>query len=151
MRCNAFRPGSLAHPGPLGGLGHPGPLGRFGPLGSLSRLSRLSPLGDRSHLKQAVAIDRAVRLRRLGRLVSHGAVLALLAAPQTARPATAQPLASSLTYTAVAPCRILDTRSSQGGAGPLVPGQVRTVNVAGGSSGDFTGQGGHPGGCSVPG
>ncbi|MDP9120229.1 MAG: hypothetical protein M3O15_02505 [Acidobacteriota bacterium] len=78
-------------------------------------------------------------------------LVGLLLLPFGSRIAPAQVLGSSLTYTAVEPCRLFDSRPSQGGPGPLAPGQVRTINVAGARSGDFASQGGHPGGCAIPG
>lgn len=51
-------------------------------------------------------------------------------------------------YWALSGCRIADTRLSA--AGPLVPGQVRSLHVVGSTS-DFAGQGGRVGGCGLPG
>ena len=49
-----------------------------------------------------------------------------------------------LVYTPVTPCRLFDTRASQGGMGPLLPNVIRTY----GAIAPVTGQGG-PGGCSA--
>src|SRR5580693_2119042 len=64
--------------------------------------------------------------------------------------AQAQVLSTNLVYTSVQPCRVFDTR---GGGGPILPGagNARTFNIVGNNSPDFTGQGGHAGGCSIPG
>jgi hypothetical protein len=64
--------------------------------------------------------------------------------------AQAQVLSPNLVYTSVQPCRVFDTR---GGGGPIAPGagNARTFNIVGNNSPDFTGQGGHPGGCNIPG
>jgi hypothetical protein len=61
-----------------------------------------------------------------------------------ALPAAAQ---QDLVYTAVSPCRIVDTRSSTGGV--LVVGAAQTFNVAGGTN--YSGQGGSASGCGIPG
>ena len=53
-----------------------------------------------------------------------------------------------LVYTALPPCRIVDTRQSSAGA--LSTGLVRTFHVVG-STADFAGQGGTGGGCGIPG
>ncbi len=92
-------------------------------------------------------------LTTLRPLPSLIALIALIAATLTAAPAPAdaQVLGTSLTYNTVQPCRIFDSRPSSGGTGPIGRGQVRTLNVVGSASADFTRQGGHPGGCSIPG
>jgi hypothetical protein len=64
-----------------------------------------------------------------------------------AQAVTAQPLAQDLLFTSVAPCRLFDTRVP---GAPLAPGVSRTFTVVGGSS-DFANQGGHAGGCGLPG
>jgi Chaperone of endosialidase len=56
--------------------------------------------------------------------------------------------ADRLMFNSVAPCRILDTRLS--GAGALGSGETRTFHVVGSTS-NFGGQGGHAGGCGLPG
>lgn len=53
---------------------------------------------------------------------------------------------SSLTFVPLAPCRIIDTRSTS--AGKMNPGETREFQVAG--STDFGAQGGNLGGCGVP-
>jgi hypothetical protein len=55
----------------------------------------------------------------------------------------------SLLFTAIAPCRLIDTRVM---GGPLVAGSSRTFNVAGvGTPGSLASQGGNPNGCPIPG
>jgi hypothetical protein len=68
-----------------------------------------------------------------------------------AAPAAAQMLAPNLSYTSVLPCRVFDTRSSTNGK--LIHGVAQTFNVVGGDVNPttFTSQGGHGGGCSLPG
>jgi hypothetical protein len=82
-------------------------------------------------------------------LLSGLAVLALCLA--AARSASAQiTLAPNLIYTSIQPCRVFDTRSSTGGK--LVHGVTQTFNVVGNTTGVyFTNQGGHNGGCGIPG
>jgi hypothetical protein len=63
--------------------------------------------------------------------------------------AEAQVLAPNLLYTSVQPCRVFDTRTAT--AGELVVNVTRTFNIVGNTSSDFTSQGGHAGGCSIPG
>jgi hypothetical protein len=72
-------------------------------------------------------------------------VTALLAA---AAPGLAQQQAQNLVYTAVAPCRVADTRLAVAGA--LVAGVTRTFHVVGATN-DFGAQGGTVGGCGLPG
>jgi hypothetical protein len=55
-----------------------------------------------------------------------------------------------LVYTALPPCRILDTRPSQGGTGAMAANETRTFHVVGSTS-NFAGQGGLAGGCGIPG
>jgi hypothetical protein len=74
-------------------------------------------------------------------------LVTLLLAP-VAGPAEAQPLSGKLTFTAVQPCRVFDTRAQA--AGPLAPGVARAFHVVGATN-DFTGQGGQAGGCGIPG
>jgi hypothetical protein len=62
-----------------------------------------------------------------------------------ARPAAAS---ERLMFNSVAPCRIVDTRLATGGA--LAANETRTFHVVGSTS-DFVGQGGHAGGCGLPG
>ena len=50
-----------------------------------------------------------------------------------------------LLYTPITPCRLFDTRPSQGGAGALVPSVTRTYGVTG-----AVGAQGGPGGCAAP-
>jgi hypothetical protein len=71
------------------------------------------------------------------------AALALADAPA----AEGQALAPNLFYTSIEPCRIFDTRAA---GGPLAPSVTHLFTVVGASS-DFTLQGGHGGGCAVPG
>jgi hypothetical protein len=62
----------------------------------------------------------------------------------------AQVLVQNLLYTSVQPCRLVDTRLATAGA--LVAGSPRTFNVTGSATGTtFTDQGGHSGGCAIPG
>ena len=56
--------------------------------------------------------------------------------------------AERLVFNSVAPCRIINTRLSP--AGPLAANETRTFHVVGSTS-DFTAQGGHAGGCGLPG
>lgn len=79
----------------------------------------------------------------MGHLPPHRwlGVCALAAVPCVAQ-------AQQQVYTAVNPCRIVDTRVSA--AGPLTPGVPRTFNVVG-STADFPAQGGTVGGCGIPG
>ena len=51
-------------------------------------------------------------------------------------------------YVPITPCRIVDTRIPS--PNPLVANITRTFNVVG-STNDFAGQGGDPGGCGIPG
>lgn len=69
------------------------------------------------------------------------AVCVLTVVPSAAR-------AQQLVYTAVNPCRIVDTRFAVGGV--LTPGVARPFNVVG-STADFPAQGGTAGGCGIPG
>jgi len=55
---------------------------------------------------------------------------------------------SDLVYTPVTPCRLFDSRVSQGGPGPIAANSQWNVFVAG--SANFFAQGGTPMGCSVP-
>ena len=55
-----------------------------------------------------------------------------------------------LVYTALPPCRILDTRPSQGGTGAMAANETRTFHVVG-TTNNFAGQGGLAGGCGIPG
>jgi len=56
--------------------------------------------------------------------------------------------AERLVFNSVEPCRIVNTRLSA--AGPLAANETRTFHVVGSTS-DFVGQGGHAGGCGLPG
>jgi len=56
---------------------------------------------------------------------------------------------SDLVYTPVTPCRVFDSRVSQGGPGPIAANTQRNVFVAG-SVANFAAQGGTAGGCGVP-
>jgi hypothetical protein len=61
----------------------------------------------------------------------------------------AQTLSQGLIFTAIQPCRLVDTRVA---GGALVPGTPRLFNAVGvGSAGSLSGQGGNPGGCPIPG
>ena len=76
-------------------------------------------------------------------------VLQSLQSPRTPRNVTASALGdgtSSLTFVPLAPCRIIDTRSTS--AGKMNPGETRDFQVAGTT--DFGAQGGNLGGCGVP-
>jgi hypothetical protein len=65
----------------------------------------------------------------------------------------AQALAPNLLYTSVQPCRVFDTRFATNGTnGRLIHGVSQTFNVVGNNADPyFSGQGGHSGGCSLPG
>ena len=66
----------------------------------------------------------------------------------------AQVLTSDLVFTSVQPCRLFDTRSATNGINQrLTHGVAQTFNVVGTNvtPGYFTGQGGHDGGCGIPG
>jgi hypothetical protein len=84
-----------------------------------------------------------------GRGAARGA--AFLALALTAFGAQAQVLSPNLLFTSVQPCRIFDTRVGSGGTGPIAANSERTFNVVGNTSSDFTSQGGHAGGCGIPG
>jgi Chaperone of endosialidase len=58
-----------------------------------------------------------------------------------------QVLSPNLLFTSIQPCRVFDTRVH---GDPLVAGAPRGFTVVGDSS-DFANQGGHPGGCGIPG
>jgi hypothetical protein len=69
----------------------------------------------------------------------------------TAHAAWPQAVSGSLIYTALQPCRLVDTRLA---GGPLQPGAqgARTFNVVGvAAAGSLAAQGGDPNGCPVPG
>src|SRR5512139_489016 len=55
---------------------------------------------------------------------------------------------ADLIYTPVAPCRIIDTRPTSGGPGPIPGGTTKDFLVTGTT--DFTSQGGNPAGCGIP-
>ena len=84
-------------------------------------------------------------------LVLAAAAVLMAAAAWTvlAPPAGATTDDSGSTFTPVAPCRVLDTRSTPGGPSPLGPGVTRDVQVAG-TGANFAAQGGVAGGCGVP-
>jgi hypothetical protein len=72
----------------------------------------------------------------------------------SAAAARGQILAPNLIYTSLQPCRVFDTRSATNGTnGRLIHGMAQTFNVVGGNvtATTFTGQGGHDGGCAIPG
>jgi hypothetical protein len=84
-------------------------------------------------------------------LEHHGfrsAALVAMALLAAAAPGRAQQQAQNLVYTAVAPCRVADTRLAVAGA--LAAGATRTFHVVGASN-DFGAQGGTVGGCGLPG
>ena len=56
-------------------------------------------------------------------------------------------LASDLVYTPVTPCRIFDTRTSQGGSGPIAAGGTKNFFIWGQSS--YAGQGGAASNCGI--
>jgi hypothetical protein len=56
-------------------------------------------------------------------------------------------LSSDLVYTPVTPCRIFDTRTSQGGSGPIPAGGTKNFAVWGVSS--YAGQGGAASNCGI--
>jgi hypothetical protein len=89
-------------------------------------------------------MEDAMTSHRLPALLLAGLLAPLLAATS----GEAQPLTTKLVFTAVQPCRIVDTRAQV--AGPLLPGIPRTFHVVG-STNDFAGQGGQAGGCGIPG
>jgi hypothetical protein len=78
------------------------------------------------------------------RPIEKARAVGILAA--VALPGLAQ--AQNLSYTSIAPCRIIDTRASAAGA--LAANTTRTFHVVGTAS-DFTAQGGQAGGCGIPG
>jgi hypothetical protein len=59
-------------------------------------------------------------------------------------------LADDLTFHAVTPCVVFDTRTNFGGPGPFAAEQTRQFHIVG-STANFAAQGGTPGGCGVPG
>ena len=63
--------------------------------------------------------------------ISAATLLALTSIP-------AKALDDNLVYVSVPPCRIADTRTTQGGTGPLAAGEERSFKVYG----DLSGQGG---------
>jgi hypothetical protein len=63
-------------------------------------------------------------------------------------PKTLGSVTNDLVYTPVTPCRVFDSRTVAGGAGPLVPGSPRDLLVSGTTG--FPAQGGFAGGCGVP-
>src|SRR5580693_987145 len=81
--------------------------------------------------------------RRLLVLLAPAATLVATGAAQ------AQISIPNLIFTAVAPCRLIDTRVM---GGPIAAGSTRTFNVAGvGAPGSLASQGGDPNGCPIPG
>ena len=56
-------------------------------------------------------------------------------------------LASDLVYTPVTPCRIFDTRISQGGTGPIAAGGTKNFSIWG--VGSYAGQGGAASNCGI--
>jgi Collagen triple helix repeat (20 copies) len=65
---------------------------------------------------------------------------------------SAQVLSSKLVFTSIEPCRIVDTRIANDGIHHrLMAGVTQTFNVVGNVATSFTGQGGHSGGCGIPG
>ena len=56
-------------------------------------------------------------------------------------------LASDLVYTPVTPCRIFDTRTSQGGTGPIAAGGTKNFLIWG--VGSYAGQGGAASNCGI--
>lgn len=78
------------------------------------------------------------------RLLSLGIVLAPFVGGAVA---TGQILSPNLLFTSIQPCRVFDTRSP---GDPLVAGAARAFTIVGDST-DFANQGGHPGGCGIPG
>jgi hypothetical protein len=101
----------------------------------------VAPLAAFASLAASAAVKRVASLGTAA--ASLAGLLALLGASAV----QAQPLAQELVFTSVSPCRVLDTRVS---GAPLAPGVGRLVTVIGSSS-DFANQGGHPGGCGIPG
>jgi hypothetical protein len=76
-------------------------------------------------------------------------ILLALALLVPAAGAHAQISIPSLLFTAIAPCRLIDTRVM---GGPLAAGATRTFNVVGVSAaGSLASQGGNPNGCPIPG
>ncbi len=103
-------------------------------------------------LREALAKMRADRLLAAALAPSLDSLQAIMGSEDSAaRLATrrsimlATPTATDLAYNPIAPCRIFDTRISQGGTGPLTNGVMRDVNVVV----PATGQGASTG-CSVP-
>jgi hypothetical protein len=54
---------------------------------------------------------------------------------------------ADLVYTPVTPCRIFDSRTSQGGSGPVAAGGIKAFNVWG--VGSYASQGGSPTNCGI--
>src|SRR6185369_15763899 len=80
--------------------------------------------------------------------------IVLISFAASPRQSKAQVLANGLVYTSIQPCRVFDTRFATNGTNHrLNRGVAQTFNLVGGNgtSGYFTGQGGHNGGCSIPG
>jgi hypothetical protein len=65
--------------------------------------------------------------------------------PQVVNPHAFIDTSTEAKYTAIDPCRIVDTRAA---GGPLAVGATRNFQVTGSTG--FTGQGGHATGCNVP-
>ena len=66
-----------------------------------------------------------------------------------AGPASAQlgAIANDLVYTPITPCRVLDTRPSQGGSGPIAAAGTKTFQIWGATS--YTAQGGAASNCGI--
>jgi hypothetical protein len=56
-------------------------------------------------------------------------------------------LAADLVYTPITPCRVLDTRPSQGGTGPIAAAGTKTFQIWGAAS--YAPQGGSPTNCGI--
>jgi hypothetical protein len=74
-------------------------------------------------------------------------ILALALAASIDTSASAQVLSGDLTYSAVEPCRIIDTRLQLGGR--IAANTARSFHVVG-STASFPAQGGKAGGCGIP-
>lgn len=91
----------------------------------------------RAHLKSRMETLSLEQLKALAQQAS-GADIPLILGSVT----------SDLVYTPVTPCRVFDSRVSQGGPGPIPANTQRNVFVAG--TVGFPAQGGLSGGCGVP-
>ena len=118
-------------------------------LGELEALMVSAPLANGTSLALLNAMKPGnISLDALSHRVSQGAVT-------KADPSTSPSAYADLLFTSLNPCRIFDSRVSQGGAGPFVNGVARPVKIgpypaAGGGYASGTGaQGGSASGCGL--